>query len=74
MGKQKTVTNQLDCEEEEGDTGAEGHSISGVHTLSQSKAACNIWVHVLLNGRPIKMELDTGANIDQSRKHTFEEE
>ena len=41
----------------------EGHSISGVHAMSQSKAARKIWVDVLLNGKPIKMELDTGASI-----------
>ena len=34
-----------------------------MHTLSQSKAARKIRVDVLLNGRPIKMELDTGASI-----------
>ncbi|KAL5473475.1 hypothetical protein EMCRGX_G027964 [Ephydatia muelleri] len=64
MGKPKTSTHQLNCGEEEGDTDAEeGHSISGVHAMSQSKVARKIWVDVLLNGKPIKMELDTGASI-----------
>ena len=63
MGKPKTSTHQLNCGEEEGDTDAEGHSISGVHAMSQSKAARKIWVDVLLNGKPITMELDTGASI-----------
>ena len=64
MGKPKPSTDQLNCGEEEGDTDAEeGHSISGVHAMSQSKAARKIWVDVLLNGKPIKMDLDTGASI-----------
>ena len=66
MGKSRTSTHQLNCGEEieEGDTDLEeGHSISGVHAMSQSKAARKIWVDVLLNGKPIKMELDTGASI-----------
>lgn len=62
MGKSKTSTYQLSCEEEEGDTEEESHSISGIHAMNQSNT-CKMWVDVLLNGKPIKMELDTGASL-----------